>query len=73
MSGKPMMQAFIDALTVPLTEKEKYKGPAPEPPAAESRFLGRTLKRTCSAFSRTGTGQTIFPLFFRPKNGWRIC
>ncbi len=34
------MQAFIDALTVPLTDKEKYKGPAPEPSAAESRFLG---------------------------------
>jgi hypothetical protein len=40
VSGKPMMQAFIDALTLPLTDKEKYKGPAPEPPAAESRFLG---------------------------------
>jgi hypothetical protein len=40
VTGKPMMQAFIDALTVPLTDKEKYKGPAPEPAAAESRFLG---------------------------------
>ncbi|MBN2339050.1 MAG: hypothetical protein JXP48_10975 [Acidobacteria bacterium] len=40
VSGKPMMQAFIDALTAPLTESEKYKGPAPEPDAAESRFLG---------------------------------
>jgi len=40
VSGKPMMQAFIDALTVPLTDKEKYKGPAPEPPPEESRFLG---------------------------------
>jgi hypothetical protein len=40
VSGKPMMQAFIDALTVPLIDREKYKGPAPEPPAAESRFLG---------------------------------
>jgi hypothetical protein len=40
VSGKPMMQAFIDALTLPLTDKEKYKGPAPEPPASESRFLG---------------------------------
>jgi len=39
-----MMKAFIDALTIPLTEKEKYKGPAPEAEAAaepaESRFLG---------------------------------
>jgi hypothetical protein len=35
-----MMQAFIDALTVPLTDKEKYKGPAPDPDPAESRFLG---------------------------------
>jgi hypothetical protein len=35
-----MMQAFIDALTLPLTDTEKYKGPAPEPPASESRFLG---------------------------------
>ena len=40
VSGKPMMQAFIDALTLPLTDREKYKGPAPEPQPAESRFLG---------------------------------
>ncbi len=40
VSGKPIMQAFIAALTSPLTEKEKYKGPAPEPQAGESRFLG---------------------------------
>jgi hypothetical protein len=40
VSGKPMMQAFVDALTAPLTEKEKYKGPPPEPSSAESRFLG---------------------------------
>jgi hypothetical protein len=40
VSGKPMMQAFIDALTLPLTEEEKYKGPAPEPPPGASRFLG---------------------------------
>ena len=30
VSGKPMMQAFIEALTVPLTDREKYKGPPPE-------------------------------------------
>jgi hypothetical protein len=35
-----MMQAFIDALTVPLTDHEKYRGPAPEPSSEESRFLG---------------------------------
>jgi hypothetical protein len=40
VSGKPMMQAFIDALTAPLTDREKYKGPAPEPSPEESRFLG---------------------------------
>jgi hypothetical protein len=40
VSGKPMMQAFIDALTLPLTENEKYEGPAPEPPSGASRFLG---------------------------------
>jgi hypothetical protein len=28
VSGKPMMKAFVDALTVPLTNREKYKGPA---------------------------------------------
>jgi hypothetical protein len=39
VSGKPMMQAFIDALTVPLTEKEKYEGPPPES-TTESRLLG---------------------------------
>jgi hypothetical protein len=26
VSGKPMMRAFIDALTQPLTDSEKYKG-----------------------------------------------
>ncbi len=44
VSGKPMMQAFIDALTSPLTEKEKYKGPVPESEvaaeAAEPSILG---------------------------------
>jgi hypothetical protein len=40
VSGKPMMQAFVDALTIPLTDREKYKGPAPAPPPAESRVLG---------------------------------
>ena len=40
VSGKPMMQAFIDALTVPLTENEKYKGPAPDLDPEASRFLG---------------------------------
>jgi hypothetical protein len=40
VTGKPMMQAFVDALTLPLTDKEKFKGPAPDPPPAESRFLG---------------------------------
>jgi hypothetical protein len=40
VSGKPMMQAFIDALTVPLTDNEKYRGPAPDPDPAASRFLG---------------------------------
>jgi hypothetical protein len=37
-SGKPMMQAIIDALTLPLTENEKIKGSAPEA-AAEPRQL----------------------------------
>lgn len=39
VSGKPMMKAFIEALTTPLTKNEKYKGPAPDQPVA-SRFLG---------------------------------
>jgi hypothetical protein len=38
VSGKPIMQAIVDALTKPLTDKEKYKGPAPEA-AAEPRLL----------------------------------
>jgi hypothetical protein len=38
VSGKPMMQAIIDALTLPLTENEKIKGSAPEA-AAEPRLL----------------------------------
>jgi hypothetical protein len=40
VSGKPMVQALIDALTVPLTDNEKYKGAAPEPSPEASRFLG---------------------------------
>jgi len=39
VSGKPMMQAFVDALTVPLTEEEKYAGTPPEM-EAESRLIG---------------------------------
>lgn len=38
LSGKPMMTAIIDALTKPLTETEKYSGPAPDP-IPEPRFL----------------------------------
>jgi hypothetical protein len=38
VSGKPMMQAIIDALTKPLTEKEKYAGKPPEA-VAEPRLL----------------------------------
>jgi len=39
VSGKPMMKAIVDALTVPLTDKEKYKGPA-----KEAEQLPRLLK-----------------------------
>jgi len=38
LSGKPMMQAIIDALTKPLTDKEKISGTAPEA-KAEPRLL----------------------------------
>jgi hypothetical protein len=38
VSGKPMMQAIIDALTKPLTDNEKIKGPSPET-APEPRLL----------------------------------
>jgi hypothetical protein len=38
VSGKPIMQAIVDALTKPLTDKEKYKGPAPEA-TVEPRLL----------------------------------
>ena len=38
VSGKPMMQAIIDALTKPLTEKEKYSGKPPEA-VPEPRYL----------------------------------
>jgi len=40
VSGKPMMQAFVDALTAPLTDREKYKGSTPESAPGESRLLG---------------------------------
>jgi hypothetical protein len=38
VSGKPMMQAIVDALTKPLTDKEKYSGKPPEA-TAEPRLL----------------------------------
>jgi hypothetical protein len=38
VSGKPMMKAIIEALTTPLTEDEKYSGPAKES-AEEPRLL----------------------------------
>ena len=38
VSGKPMMQAIIDGFTKPLTDKEKYKGPAQEA-VVEPRLL----------------------------------
>jgi hypothetical protein len=38
LSGKPMMQAIIDALTVPLTDEEKKEGMPPEG-APEPRLL----------------------------------
>ena len=38
LSGKPMMQTIVDALTKPRTEEEKYSGPAPAP-TPEPRFL----------------------------------
>jgi hypothetical protein len=38
VSGKPMMEAIIDALTKPLTEKEKFSGKPPEA-KAEPRLL----------------------------------
>jgi hypothetical protein len=44
VTGKPMMQAFVEALTAPLTEKEKYRGPAPQEEVAkepvEPRLIG---------------------------------
>ena len=43
VSGKPMMQAFIDALTIPLTDREKYKGPVPEAEVAKEPVEPRTL------------------------------
>ncbi|MGH9686729.1 MAG: hypothetical protein ACRD5K_06520, partial [Candidatus Acidiferrales bacterium] len=39
VSGKPLMQAIVDALTVPLTPQEKLSGPAPGSAAPEPRML----------------------------------
>jgi hypothetical protein len=38
LSNKPMMQTVVEHLTKPLTDKEKYSGPAPVP-TPEPRFL----------------------------------
>ncbi len=38
LSGKPMMQTVVEHLTKPLTDKEKYSGPAPAP-TPEPRLL----------------------------------
>ena len=39
VSGRPFMQAVVDALTKPLTPDEKMLGPAPDAPPAEPRLL----------------------------------
>lgn len=39
VSGKPMMQAIVDALTNPLTGEEKLSGIAPDAPAPQPRVL----------------------------------
>jgi hypothetical protein len=39
VSGKPFMQAVVDALTKPRTAKEKLSGPAPDAPPPEPRLL----------------------------------
>lgn len=39
VSGKPMMQAIVDALTKPLTADESLSGPSPDAPPAEPRML----------------------------------
>ena len=71
VSGKPMMQAIIDALTKPLTEKEKISGPAAGSEVENRDFCRRTPRTTCSSFSRTTTGPTTIPSFFRRKKEWR--
>jgi hypothetical protein len=39
VSGKPMMQALVDGLTTPLTERERQSGPVQQQIAAEPRYL----------------------------------
>ncbi|MGA9885621.1 MAG: hypothetical protein WBQ34_18030 [Candidatus Acidiferrales bacterium] len=39
VNGKPLMQAIVDALTMPLTSQEKLSGPAPGSAAPEPRML----------------------------------
>jgi hypothetical protein len=55
LSGKPMMQTIVEHLTKPLTDKEKYSGPAPAPvpEPGSCPLIQRTIY---SASSRIRTG-----------------
>jgi hypothetical protein len=62
VSGKPMMKAFVDALTVPLTDREKYKGPAPEPSPTESRLLGPDTEENLQRFFKDRDWTDYLPI-----------
>jgi len=62
VSGKPMMQAFIEALTSPLTEKEKYKGPSTEPQPEFSKFLGPDTEENLQQLFRDNDWTDYLPI-----------
>jgi hypothetical protein len=61
VSGKPMMQAFIAALTSPLTEDEKYKGPASNQPEPVL-FLGPDTEENLQQLFRDNDWTDYLPI-----------
>jgi len=72
LSGKPMMQAVIDALTKPLTDEEKKTG-VPAAAAPEPRLLKPDTEANCSASSKIRSGPTSMRSYCLRKREWRRC
>jgi hypothetical protein len=71
VSGKPVMQAIIDALTNPPTEKEKIRGMPPEA-AQEPRLLPPDTEDNLQRLFKDKAGRIIIRSFSR-EGGQDAC